>query len=69
MTIQQYNREFFPKYSSAHCLIHQLDTILDYLGDDARSQFSSLGWNEEMKRFLLDALESHREYAHVDIKP
>ena len=67
MTIKQYNREFFPKYLSAHCLIRQLDTILDYLGDDARSQFIPFGWNEEMKQFLLDALESHREHAHVDI--
>lgn len=63
----EYN-EWMKKYSSARCFIHSIDHAIDKAGDEARKQMKCIGWKEDMKQTLYEALEALKEKKHSMIE-
>ena len=57
MTVKEYN-EWYRKYDNTLAFVLAIDHTLDKAGDEAKHQMRCIGWGEERKRILIDALES-----------
>lgn len=55
MTVKEYN-EWYKKLNNAQSFIFCIDHALQKSDDNARMQFLVIGWSDEMKQFLEDAI-------------
>lgn len=56
MTIKEYNEKFYPQYNKARSFVSCLDHALQKSDDNARMQLAVIGWDEDTKEFLLEAI-------------
>ena len=56
MTIKEYNEIFYPLCNKAFSFVNCIDHTLQKSDDNARMQMKVIGWNEDTKAFLLDAI-------------
>lgn len=56
MTIKEYNEIFYPQCNKALSFVNCVDHALQKSGDNARMQMQIIGWDENTKAFLLDAI-------------
>ena len=62
MTTFDYNKYFYPVYNKAISFLGNLDHALSKCDDNARTQLGCVGWDEQTKAFLNDALSRmHKE--------
>lgn len=63
MTIPEYNKVFYPQYNKALCFVMNLNHALEKSDDNARMQMKCIGWDEDTKNFLLDAISRLKDDA------
>jgi hypothetical protein len=68
MTVKEYNEIFYPQYNKAFSFINCMEHALQKSDDNARMQMKVIGWDEDTKLFLLDALEKMHEAAKDSCK-
>lgn len=68
MKASEYNSEIFPKISHAQSFLHCLDHALDKAGENAQVQVRVIGWNDELKQFLSEAVEHYANYLREQIE-
>lgn len=57
MTVREYNTKFYPKYSKAISFISCLDhTLINKCDDETTRQLKIIGWDEDTKKLIQDAL-------------
>ena len=56
MTVKEFNEQFYPQYNKALSFVNCIDRALQKSDDNARMQMKVIGWDEDTKAFLLDAL-------------
>jgi len=56
MTVKEFNENFWPQYNKAVSFVNCMEHALQKSDDNARMQMRVIGWNEDTKLFLLDAL-------------
>jgi hypothetical protein len=56
MTVKEFNEHFCPQYQKALSFVNCMDHALQKSDDNARMQMNVIGWDEDTKAFLLDAL-------------
>lgn len=67
MTVREYNKEFYPKYSKAISFLQCLtNTVVNKCDSDTMRQLEIIGWDEETKKFLCDALYLFNETARLN---
>lgn len=65
MTTPEYNKIFQPACNKAYCFVSNLEHALQKSDDNARMQLECIGWDEETKQFLLDAIQMMKDAAKV----
>lgn len=63
MTVFDYNKHFYPVYNKALSFLGNLNHTLSKCDDNARMQLECIGWDEQTKAFLKDALNRMLEEA------
>ena len=63
MTVKEYNEVFYHQCSKALSFINCLDHALQKSDDNARMQMRVIGWGENTKAFLLDAIRRMEDSA------
>ena len=63
MTVSDYNKRFYPAYNRAFSFLVNVDHALSKCDDNARMQLKCIGWDEQTKAFLNDALSIMLEKA------
>ena len=62
MDVKTYNTKFIPQYETAICFIQNLQHTLEGKCDkESLRQLQIIGWNEETKKFISDALNLYQE--------
>lgn len=62
MDVKTYNTKFIPQYETAICSIQNLQHTLEGKCDkESLRQLQIIGWNEETKKFISDALNLYNE--------
>ena len=56
MTVKEFNEKFYPQYNKALSFVNCMEHALQKSDDNARMQMKVIGWDEDTKMFLLDAL-------------
>lgn len=56
MTIKEYNEKFYPLANKALSFVNCIDHALQKSDDNARMQMQVIGWDEDTKAFLLEAI-------------
>ena len=56
MTVKEYN-EWYSKLNHAKSFVSCIDHALDKSDGNAKMQFNTIGWSEELKEFLSNAIE------------
>lgn len=67
LTAKSYNDNFYPRLRRARSFANCLDNALQKGGGDALRQCRIVGWDEDTKRFLLDALECYDREVRLNI--
>ena len=65
MTVKEYNEKFYPIYNKVLSFVNCIDHALQKSDDNAHMQMKVIGWDEDTKAFLLDAI-SRMENAAKD---
>ena len=65
MTIPEYNKVFYPQYNKALCFVMNLNHALQKSDDNACMQMECIGWDEDTKNFLLDAIYRLKDDAKI----
>ena len=63
MTAQEYNKIFYPAWNKAESFVLCFEHALQKSDDNARKQMECIGWDEETKQFLLDAIQMMKDSA------
>ena len=63
MTVKEFNESFCPQYQKALSFVVCMDHALQKSDDNARMQMKVIGWDEDTKAFLLDALRRMEDAA------
>ena len=66
-TAKSYNENFYPNLMRARSLVNCLDDALQKAGGDAVKQCKIIGWDEETKRFLLNAIECYDREVRMNV--
>ncbi len=63
MTIAEYNKQFCPKISKAYCFINNLEHAAEKTDnyEETMKQLLCIGWDDECKEIITDALESYKK--------
>lgn len=56
MTVKEYNEVFYPQCNKAFSFVNCIDHALQKSDENARMQMKVIGWDEDTKAFLLDAI-------------
>ena len=68
MTIKEYNEQFYPQCNKAYSFVSCLDHALQKSDDNARMQLKVIGWDEDTKEFLLEAISRMQSAAKDSCK-
>lgn len=68
MTVKEYNEKFYPIYNKALSFVNCIDHALQKSDDNARMQMEVIGWDENTKAFLLDAIRRMESAAQESCK-
>lgn len=63
MTVKEFNEKFYPQCNKALSFVNCLDHALQKSDDNARMQMRVIGWDEDTKKFLLDAIRRMEDAA------
>lgn len=66
MTVKEYN-DWHSKYNGAFCFVHAMDNAMDNAGNKARHYMVCIGWSDEMKNTLLEALEALKDKKRASV--
>lgn len=72
MTIQQYNEKFLPKINNAKYAVNKIDKAIQLMDekkvdrDEVYRVLKIYGWSEEVKTFILEALEYYRKKEGIE---
>lgn len=66
MTVREYN-EWYKKLNNAWSFVHCIDHALEKSDNNAKMQFSVIGWTTKMKEFLEDAIQCYAKQMKVEI--
>lgn len=58
MKVKEYN-EWHKKLNNARSFVSCIDHALEKSDNNAKMQFGVIGWNEELKEFLNNAIECY----------
>lgn len=58
MTVKEYN-EWYRKLNNARSFVYCINHALDKCDNNAKMQFEVIGWSNEMKEFLNEAIECY----------
>lgn len=62
MDVQTYNLKFIPQYETASCFIQNLQHTLEGKCDEeSLRQVQIIGWSEQTKKFIMDAIYSYQQ--------
>jgi len=67
MTVREYN-EWCKKLNNARSFVYCIDHALQKSDDNAKMQFSVIGWSAEMKDFLETAIECYAQKQRKDLR-
>ena len=67
MTVNKYNNDFYPKYQKAVSFVSCIDNAIRKSGEEAKRQMSIIGWDEETKNLILEALELYNKETRSDV--
>lgn len=67
MTIPEYNK-WYTKLNNARSFVHCIDHALQKSDENAKMQFSVIGWSVEMKEFLDAAIEYYGKKQREDLR-
>ena len=56
MTVKEYNEIFYHLCNKAFSFVNCMDHALEKSDDNARMQMRVIGWDEDTKEFLLEAI-------------
>lgn len=65
MDVKEYN-DWYQKLNMARSFIHCIDHALEKSDENAKMQFSVIGWSPEMKEFLNEAIECYYDRREVN---
>lgn len=68
MTVKEYNEKFYPIANKAFSFVNCLDHALQKSDDNARMQMRVIGWDEDTKNFLLEAIQRMQNDARDSYK-
>lgn len=68
MTVKEYNEKFYPQYNKAFSFVNCMDHALQKSDDNARMQMKVIGWDEDTKAFLLDAISRMQSAAKDSLR-
>ena len=68
MTIKEYNEIFYPQCNKAFSFISCLDHALQKSDKNARMQMEVIGWDEDTKEFLLEAISRMHNVAKDSLR-
>lgn len=68
MTVKEYNEKFYPQCNKAYSFVNCLDHAIQKSDDNARMQLEVIGWDEDTKEFLLEAISRMRTAAQDSCK-
>ena len=63
MTVKEYNEVFYPQCNKAFSFVNCIDHALQKSDENARMQMKVIGWDEDTKSFLLDAIRRMEDSA------
>lgn len=61
ISVQKYNDEVYPEIQKALSFISCIDNAIRKSEGDAEKQFRCIGWNDETKKLILDAIDQYNE--------
>ena len=61
MTVKEFNTELYPKISHAKAFILNLDHAMQKAGRKAAEQVEMIGWSQEIKNFIVDAIDCYEK--------
>ena len=67
MNIKEYN-EWYKKLNNARVFVSCIDHALEKSNNNAKMQFEVIGWNEELKEFLNNAIDCYAKTTHGKIE-
>ena len=69
MTVKTYNTEFYPMLNKARSFIYCIEHAIDKCDnpDSVRHQLACIGYDEDLKIFLLDCLTTVDESVRKEI--
>lgn len=68
MTVKEYNEVFYPQCNKAFSFVNCIDHALQKSDENARMQMKVIGWDEDTKAFLLDAIRRMESSAKESCK-
>ena len=68
MTVKEYNEIFYPQCMKAFSFVNCMDHALQKSDDNARMQMQVIGWDENTKAFLLEAISRMQAAARDSYK-
>lgn len=66
MTVKEYN-EWYNKLNHARSFIHCIDHALQKSDENAKMQFNAIGWSEELKEFLGNAIKYYGNHVKATV--
>ena len=60
MKINEYN-DWYHLYNGAYSFVRNVDHAIDKIGSEAKYQMECVGWNEETKNTLINALDALKD--------
>ena len=63
MTVKEFNENFWLQYNKACSFVNCMEHALQKSDDNARMQMKVIGWDEDTKSFLLDAIRRMEDSA------
>ena len=60
MTVREYNN-WYKSYDNAYSFVNNIDHAIEKAGCSANHQMQCIGWSEDVKQTLIDALETLRD--------
>lgn len=68
MTVKEFNTVHYPKIRHAISFVHSLDHALFKAGEEAERQVKIIGWNEELKQTLFEAIDHYEKLLRSEIE-
>lgn len=67
-TVSDYNHQFAPMLNNAQALLLRIDADHGDESVGAKIRLAALGWSDEMRSFLMDALDAYKQKTLEEVK-